>query len=474
MNKKAIIAVLSALVLTVVASATLVFTVGQKASADTDNDRILYLSGSQVGGNGIEGWVLEQYYEEVVCNEYDGHSEEFLSGYDEIHIEIPDGVTEIMKGSGYDFLWNAPDEVREMVTYIYVPSSVEYIENNAFADLCCKIEFEDTYNITTIGYDAFRNCHLVNSSFYLSEYATDIDSYAFNGCYGLEEIIVSNDNPSLDAILAANPEAHMEYCKVTFMVDGEIDDEYEYDYSEPFWHYNYDPAEKDGFIFVGWYDENNELLDDETVVTEPKVVHAVWVEAHDVIFNTNGGNEIATVTVAHNGKVAKPTNPVKNNCVFKYWYTTDENVPFDFENEQITDNLTLNAKWENVYVVTFNVDGGSVVPDQQIEKGQKAEQPIAPAKDGYIFKGWYNCNEVYDFNTPVTDNITLTAHWEEVQSEPTETEDQGQNNETTPSETVTETKNNGALIAAVIGTSGVTGITAIVSIVGVVLKKRRK
>lgn len=61
--------------------------------------------------------------------------------------------------------------------------------------------------------------------------------------------------------------------------------------------------------------------------------------------------------------------------------------------------------------VTFATDGGSAVNAQKVIRGQKVASPTAPTKAGYTFDKWYNGTEVYDFNQPVTEPITLTAKW---------------------------------------------------------------
>lgn len=61
--------------------------------------------------------------------------------------------------------------------------------------------------------------------------------------------------------------------------------------------------------------------------------------------------------------------------------------------------------------VTFATDGGSAVATQKVIRGQKAAPPTAPTKAGYTFDKWYNGTEVYDFDKPVTEPITLTAKW---------------------------------------------------------------
>ena len=58
------------------------------------------------------------------------------------------------------------------------------------------------------------------------------------------------------------------------------------------------------------------------------------------------------------------------------------------------------------YTVTFNTDGGSAIPAQIVKYGKVATEPTAPTKDGFVFDGWD-----YDFSTPVTGDITLTAKW---------------------------------------------------------------
>ena len=67
--------------------------------------------------------------------------------------------------------------------------------------------------------------------------------------------------------------------------------------------------------------------------------------------------------------------------------------------------------------VTFDSDGGSSVTEQKVLRGQKATAPTDPTKAGYSFEGWYNGDTRYDFNTPVTENITLTAKWTVVWTE---------------------------------------------------------
>lgn len=62
-------------------------------------------------------------------------------------------------------------------------------------------------------------------------------------------------------------------------------------------------------------------------------------------------------------------------------------------------------------IVTF-MNGSSQYAMQVVK--DKASVPDTPVKSGYRFVGWYNGNAKWDFDTPVTENLTLTAKWEKI------------------------------------------------------------
>ena len=63
------------------------------------------------------------------------------------------------------------------------------------------------------------------------------------------------------------------------------------------------------------------------------------------------------------------------------------------------------------YTVTFQSEGGSEVASQ-IRANTPAARPADPTKEGYTFIGWYNGESEWDFETPVTAVLTLTAKWQ--------------------------------------------------------------
>ncbi len=69
------------------------------------------------------------------------------------------------------------------------------------------------------------------------------------------------------------------------------------------------------------------------------------------------------------------------------------------------------------YDVVFETKMGAGVPVQSVMSGGYVEEPTKPVMEGYIFLGWYNGEELYDFKAPVEENLNLTAKWESVINE---------------------------------------------------------
>ncbi len=72
---------------------------------------------------------------------------------------------------------------------------------------------------------------------------------------------------------------------------------------------------------------------------------------------------------------------------------------------------TFNREVMGACTVTFLSDGESAAPSQ-IRANTPADQPADPTKEGYTFIGWYNGESEWNFETPVTADLTLTAKWQ--------------------------------------------------------------
>ena len=110
----------------------------------------------------------------------------------------------------------------------------------------------------------------------------------------------------------------------------------------------------------------------------------------------------------------------RDGYIFEGWYTEANfvNKVTEIPAEGIAGiDYMFYAKWSEACTVTFDSDGGTAVDPQKLRKNEKAEKPDDPKKEGYTFKGWFLNDEEYDFNTPVTANITLKAKWEKNEEE---------------------------------------------------------
>ena len=77
----------------------------------------------------------------------------------------------------------------------------------------------------------------------------------------------------------------------------------------------------------------------------------------------------------------------------------------------ITGDTTYTATFVKQHTVTFvNGDGTSNTTTQTVGDGMSATK-TTPTLDGYIFKEWLLDGEAYDFNSAVTEDITLVASW---------------------------------------------------------------
>ena len=69
------------------------------------------------------------------------------------------------------------------------------------------------------------------------------------------------------------------------------------------------------------------------------------------------------------------------------------------------------------FAVRFDTGDGTKPEPDLVPWNDKVPRPTSdPEKSGHTFVGWYLGDVLYDFNTPVTAPLTLTARWEKVPS----------------------------------------------------------
>ena len=142
---------------------------------------------------------------------------------------------------------------------------------------------------------------------------------------------------------------------------------------------------------------------------------------YKIKFNANGGTgTMANLDMVYGTAKNLTANTfTRTNANFLGWNTKADGTGTSYSDKQSVKNLSstdkdtvnLYAKWQLRYTVTFNSNGGSSVPSQNVFDGLTATKPSDPTKPDYIFDGWQLNGADYNFATPVTGNITLTAKW---------------------------------------------------------------
>ncbi len=133
-----------------------------------------------------------------------------------------------------------------------------------------------------------------------------------------------------------------------------------------------------------------------------------------VTFETNGGTAIVPIEIVSGKTITLPAEPIRTGYIFDGWYL-DISLLTEYNfSSLITTNITLYAKWiASTYTVTYQTNGGSSVTSQTIKYYSTATAPTTTYY-GYTFVGWYS-NEalttLYNFNSPITADITLYAKW---------------------------------------------------------------
>ncbi len=196
------------------------------------------------------------------------------------------------------------------------------------------------------------------------------------------------------------------------------------------------PDAKDGYKFGGWYEEEecvNEFAG--TGITADTEAFAKWIEVYTVTFETMGGSAIDPIdTDEIERSITLPTSPTKYRYQFVDWYTTpDCEEGTEFGPDNVTGDITVYAKWDDAYPVTF-------LPGEVDEEYEPSEDDILFAIDAvdeellavieerfeeayeqYRFDGWYRMdadgNLSEEFNLTLkeeektTDGITIYAKW---------------------------------------------------------------
>jgi uncharacterized repeat protein (TIGR02543 family) len=147
-----------------------------------------------------------------------------------------------------------------------------------------------------------------------------------------------------------------------------------------------------------------------------------------VSFESNGGSLVVSQAVPKNGKVVEPRRVYYDGFILEGWFLDNETfaLKWDFDEDFVTENITLYAQWTEISFQTFIVDfivtnGARTAPPQIIIDGERASQPQGLILNGWYLDCWYTedvfINQWNFDDDIVIEDITLYAQWIENESD---------------------------------------------------------
>ena len=173
--------------------------------------------------------------------------------------------------------------------------------------------------------------------------------------------------------------------------------------------------------FTGWnlngtvYHKDVESEWNQTVeITQDSTMTAIWdgIEYWTVTFQNEDGTQLYTRLIKKDTAIGETNSPYKEGYTLKQW--NDENGNAYDLNIPVTKDMTLKAEMEKTScVVTLVFDNGKTDQKHIVTTGEMFYELKEPEKDDFDFAGWYmDDGTKFDFSTPITEDITLTAKWE--------------------------------------------------------------
>lgn len=172
--------------------------------------------------------------------------------------------------------------------------------------------------------------------------------------------------------------------------------------------------------FEYWSDgEKPYNIGEKYTVNSDVIFVAKWVGLCTVVYNTDGGTPVESKTVHDMETIDMPAAPTKDGHRFLGWYTTDENnlmQPGDVFN--VTDSVTINAKWVAQYKYHFDNNDGNAydVAYKIVDENIEITIELEPTRDGYVFKGWSDGETTYAVGAKYTikKDTVFTAEWKQL------------------------------------------------------------
>ena len=147
---------------------------------------------------------------------------------------------------------------------------------------------------------------------------------------------------------------------------------------------------------------------DYTLGDKDITIEAVYKPNKYTLTYMNGGSAVYSAETAFGDSLTVPRTPQNDGYRFDGWEDEYGNKPGDYASMPARD-LTFTAKWTALeFTITFDTDGAGEIAPFTAAFGTPVPEPVAPAKQGYVFKGW---SPEIPATMPAQD-LTVTAKWE--------------------------------------------------------------
>ena len=189
---------------------------------------------------------------------------------------------------------------------------------------------------------------------------------------------------------------------------------------------------KEGYVYTHWEDEDGVTFVAGGTVGEGdvKLFAKGCVKVYTVTFDLDDGepneeaepDEYDVQNINYGENAREPLEPSKDGQSFEGWYYDLGGVnekKWEFSTEEVTENITLTAKWKILkFTVTLydGFDGSYIIGWTDVPYGHPLDAgAYFPTRTGIEYTGWrYDDAEegpIFVTGDPLTDNVKLYATW---------------------------------------------------------------
>lgn len=267
------------------------------------------------------------------------------------NVEIPSSVTSI--GS---WAFNKC----YALTDIEIPSSITTISGYMFYQCTALTNVTIPSSVTKINGSAFASCTKLATVKYLGENEPTVATDAFNSCSAELKVIVPENfsGTTFGSISVSKPYS------INVVVDGNGTAFADSTSCIQGTEVTLTATPDDGYCFKEWQvlsdsvsiSDNKFIMPNEAV--EIKAVFEKIIYTYTVTFNANGGTQIVEQNIEEGNAVIEPTEPTKTGFRFDGWYADEDlTTLWNFDNDTVSENITLNAKWTLITTHTIEWSG---------------------------------------------------------------------------------------------------------------------